>query len=100
MFQQGLALCQTSSTAKEKMTKLKLRMYDSAPKSQDLNPVEIIWSILEKKLAVKPIYSKVTLIEHPQEEWNNIDKDLCTKLVESMPERIRKYLKAKERHFL
>ena len=36
-----------------------------------------------------------------QEEWdNNIDQELWIKLVESMPERIQKCLKAKGGHFL
>ena len=30
-----------------------------------------------------------------QEECNNIDQDLCIKLIESVPERIKKCLKAK-----
>ena len=34
-----------------------------------------------------------------QEECNNIDQDLCIKLIESMPERIKKCLKAKGGHF-
>ena len=49
---------------------------------------------------MKPIYSKAALIDRLEEEWNNIDKDLCIKLVESMSERIHKCLKAKEGHFL
>ena len=100
VFEQDLISWHTSNVVEEKIAKLKLRMFDWAPKSPDLNLVERLWSILGKKLAAKPIYSKATLIERFQEEWNNIDKDLCIKLVESMPERIHKCLKAKRRHFL
>ena len=100
MFQQDLAPWHTSNIVKEKIVKLKLRVLDWAPKSSDLNPVEMLWSILDKKLPTKPIYSKAALIDRLQEEWNNIDKDLCIKLVESMPERIRKCLKTKGGHFL
>ena len=57
-------------------------MLDWTPKSPDLNPMEKLWSTLDKKLAAKPIYSKAALIERFQEEWNNIGKDLCIKLVE------------------
>ena len=69
----------------EKIIKLKLGVLDYAPKSPDLNLVEILWSILDKKLITKPIYSKAALINRFEEEWNDIDKDLCIKLVESMP---------------
>ena len=52
------------------------------------------------KLASKPIYSKAALMDRLQEEWDNVDQDLSIELVESMPERIRKCLKAKGGHFL
>ena len=79
---------------------LKLDLLDWALKSPDLNLIEMLWSILDKKLALKPIYSKVALMDRLQEEWDNVDQDLCIKLVESIPERIRKCLKAKGGHFL
>ena len=68
------------------MAKTKLRMREWTLNSTDLNPVEVPWSILDKNLAAKPIYSKAALIGRLQEKWNNIDKDLCIKLVESMSE--------------
>ena len=84
---------------KEKIAKLKLNLLDWAPKSPDLSPIEMLSSVLDKKLASKPIYSKAALMDRLQEEWDNVDQDLCIKLVESMPERIRKCLKAKGGHF-
>ncbi|CAF2016844.1 unnamed protein product [Rotaria magnacalcarata] len=100
LFQQDLAPWHTSNIVKEKIAKLRLDVLDWAPKSPDLNPVEMLWSILDKKLASKPMYSKAALMDRLQEEWDNVDQDLCIKLVESMPERIRKCLKAKGGHFL
>ena len=73
-----------------KIVKLKLSMLDFTPKSPDLNRVEMLWSILDKKLTTKSIYSRAALIDRLQEEWNNIDKDLCIQLVESMAQRIRR----------
>ena len=83
-----------------KIAKLKLNLLDWAPKSPDLSPIEMLWSILDKKLASKLIYSKAALMDRLQEEWDNVDQDVGIKLVESMPGRIRKCLKAKGRHFL
>ncbi|CAF3398923.1 unnamed protein product [Rotaria socialis] len=100
IYQQDLAPWHTSGIVKEKITKLKLNVLDWAPKSPDLNPIEMLWSIVDKKLASKPIYSRASLVERLQEEWDNIDQNLCIKLVESMPERIQKCLKAKGGHFL
>ena len=68
VFEQYLTPWHTSNIVKEKIAKLKLGMPDWALKRPDLNPVEMIWSILDKKLAAKPIYSKATLIERLQEE--------------------------------
>ena len=100
MFEQDLTPWRSSNIVKEKIVKLKLRMFNWALKRPALNSVEMVWSIFDEKIAAKPIYSKAVLIERLQEEWNNIEKDLCIKLVESMPERIHKCLKTKERHFL
>ena len=100
MFEQDLTPWHTSNIVKKQIVKLKLRVLDWAPKSPDLSSVEILWPILDKKLAKKPIYSKAALIDRLQEEWNNIDQDLCIKLVESMPERICRCLKRKGGLFL
>ena len=61
VFQQDLSPWHTSNIVKEKIVKVKLRVLDCAPKSPDLNPVEMLWSILDKKLPTKPIYSKAAL---------------------------------------
>ena len=100
VFEQDLTRWYTSNIVKEKVVKLKLRVLDWAQKSQDLNPVEMLRSTLDKKLATKPIYSKAALIDRLLEEWNNIEKDLCIKLVKAMPQAICKCLKAKRAHFL
>ena len=80
----------TSNIVKERVVTLKLRVLEWTLKSLELNSVEMFWSILHKKLATKPIYSKAALTDRLQEEWNNIDKDLCIQLVESMTQRIHK----------
>ena len=100
IFQQDLAPWHTSRIVKEKIEKMKLNLLNWTPKSPDLNPIEMLWSIIDKKLALRPIYSKATLIERIQEEWDQIDTELCVKLVQSMPERIKKCLKAKGGHFM
>ena len=48
---------------------MKLNMFEWVAKSPDLNPTEMLWSIIDKRLAAKPIYTK----ERMKEEWNAIN---------------------------
>ena len=100
IFQQDLAPWHTSNLVKEKISKMKLNVLPWTAKSPDLNPIEMLWSILDKKLAAKPIYSKSELFSRLQSEWDNIDQLLCCNLIDSMPDRIQKCLKAKGGHFV
>ena len=88
------------NVVKDKIAKLKLSILDWAPKRLDLNSIEMLWSTLEKKLTSRPIYSRTALMEALQEGMDNIDQELCIKLVDSMSKRVQKCLKAKGRHFL
>ena len=83
---------------KAKMKKMKLKVLDWPAKSPDLNPIEFVWSILDKKLITTPIYNKATLRKRLVEEWKFLGIDLRCSLVDSMPERLTKYLQAKGGH--
>ena len=93
-FQQDLAPWHTSKLVQEKMAKLKLNVLEWTAKSFDLNPIEMFYSILDKKLAAKPIYSIMELRQRLEEEWNGIRQLPCLNLINSMPDRIRKCLKS------
>ena len=67
-FQQDLAPWHTSKLVQEKMAKLKLNVLEWPAKSPHLNPIEMLWSILDKKLAAKPIYSIMELRQRLEEE--------------------------------
>ena len=99
LFQQDLAPWHTSKLVKAKMAKMKLNLLPWAAKSPDLNPIEMLWSILDKKLIGKPIYSISELKKRLQQEWDDIDKQLCLSLIDSMSDRIDKCLKARGGHF-
>jgi len=99
IYQQDLAPWHKSKIVQEKLKKLKFKVLDWAPRSCDLNPIEMLWSIIDKKLISKPIYNKETLRQRLEEEWNGIGVELCQKLLDSMPERIHQCLKAKGGHF-
>jgi transposase len=50
------------------LKKLKFKVLDWASRSCDLNPIEMLWSIIDKKLISKPIYNKETLRQRLEEE--------------------------------
>lgn len=85
-----------------KKTKKWLKDYDVnvlpwPSQSPDLNPIEHLWNEVERRLRQLPQRptSKEDLWIKLQEVWNRIELDFLTKLIESMPERVRDVLKAK-----
>ena len=67
-FQQDLAPWYTSKLVQEKMAKLKLNVLEWLAKSPHLNPIEMLCSILDKKLAAKSIYSIMELRQRLENE--------------------------------
>ena len=99
-FQQDLAPCHTSKLVQEKMAKLKLNVLEWSAKSPHLNSIEILCSILDKKLDAKPIYSIMELHQRLEEEWNGIRQLSYLNLIDSIPDKIQKCLKSKGSHFM
>ncbi|CAF3367541.1 unnamed protein product [Rotaria sp. Silwood2] len=99
-YQCDLAPWHTSNMIKDQVKKLKLNMFEWPPNSPDMNVVDELWSIIDKRLALTPINSKAELEKRLKEEWNKISITLYQALVDSMPIRIEKCLKAKGGHFL
>ncbi len=64
-----------------------------------MNVVEELWSIIDKRLASKPVNNKAELEKRLQEESDKISITLWQSLVDSMSVRIEKCLKTKEGHF-
>ena len=89
IYQQDLASWPKSKMIKVKM---KLKVLDWPAKSPDLNPIEFVWSILDKKLMITPVYNKATRRKRLEEEWKSLGINLCCNLVDSMPERLMKCL--------
>ena len=82
MFQQDLAPWSYVKTHPKKMAKLNVNVFEWPEKGPDLNPVEMFWSILDKKWAAKPIYSIMELRQQLEEEWNGIRQLSCLNLID------------------
>ena len=98
IYQQDLAPRDTSKMVKVKMKKMKLKVLDCPAKSPDLNPIEFVWSILDRKLMTTPIDNKTTRRKRLEEEWKSLGIDLCSSLVDSMSEILTKSLQAQGGH--
>lgn len=74
-----------------------VEVLDWPAQSPDLNPIENLWSELERRLRKDDhiITNKDTLWEKIQTSWNNIETEVCTKLIETMPTRIDDVIKQK-----
>ena len=59
IFQHDLAPWHTSNIVKDKIAKMKLNVLDWPSKNADLNPIEILWSILDKKTGFKTNLFKI-----------------------------------------
>lgn len=63
--------------------------------SPDLNPIENLWSILDRRLKDRKVNTLDELFKTLQDGWNKLDTDLLTRLCDSMPHRIEAVLHSK-----
>ena len=90
IFQQDRAPCHVPKAAKQWFSQQKIELLDWPGNSLDLNPIENLWCIVKTKLTSKHYCNIQELKEEIVRLWcTDISKDLCEKLVESMPRRIR-----------
>jgi hypothetical protein len=67
-------------------------------RSPDLNPIEHIWHLMDLELAKLNLTSLVELEQAMHTIWNEISRQTALSMIESMPNRIENYLKAKGGH--
>ena len=63
----------------------------------DLNPIEHLWWYLKRKLGEyeTPPGGMIELWDRVEKEWDEIGKEVCQNLIESMPRRVAAVIKAK-----
>jgi hypothetical protein len=100
IFQQDNDPKHTSRVAKNALTELKLNVLDWPSQSPDLNPIEHFWNHVasEMKRKTGPLQSKKELWEELEKILEEKNRDLCRKLIGTMPRRIIDVIKAKGGH--
>uniref|UniRef100_A0A0E9XBJ7 Tc1-like transposase DDE domain-containing protein n=1 Tax=Anguilla anguilla TaxID=7936 RepID=A0A0E9XBJ7_ANGAN len=67
--------------------------------SQDLKPIENIWSHIKHKLTGTHFSTTHQLSEPINIEWNNIDSSFCKKLSASLPTRLKTFKEIKGKSY-
>lgn len=64
------------------------KVLETPPQSPDLNPIENLWSELDRRVHKTPISSISDLKKRLQEEWAKIGQDYTSKIIKNMPKRL------------
>src|SRR5262249_21686913 len=74
-----------------------IELLDWLAQSPDFNFIEHLWEEVDRRLRKLPvrISGKEDLWDKIQDIWNEIEVDVCMKLIESMPRHINDVIKAK-----
>jgi transposase len=87
----------TAKSVKDWLKTQKFEVMIWPAQSPDLNPIEHLWFHVKKTLNQfeNPAKGMNELWERIEKIWNEISPDICSNLIESMPNRIQAVLKAK-----
>ena len=76
-----------------------LRQMTWPPQSPDLNPIEMVWGELDRRVKAKGPTSAKHLWELLQDCWKTISGDYLLKLIKRMPRVCKAVIKAKGGYF-
>ena len=96
LFQDDNAPVHTAKNVKKWIETKKVKILENWPsQSPDLNPIEHLWSELERRIRKRPNPAKnVRELECAlHEEWNQIPNNTLINLIESMPRRVEACIK-------
>ena len=98
-FMQDGAPAHTAKSVTTWLTENEIKLMPWCARSPDLNPIENIWSWIDRKLTRESITSVDELKERIEALWLEVPREIVMQLIESMPKRVRACYKAKGGHF-
>lgn len=100
IFQQDNAPCHVSKRTMAFFENSEIQVLSWPPSSPDMNPIENLWAIIKNKIRARNAFTKQTIIASFIDIWHRDEdvREMCQKLVLSMPRRVNALLKAKGEH--
>lgn len=96
IFQQDSAPAHTAKLVKDWLKMKKVSVLEWPGNSPDLNPIENLWNVMKRKVALHAPSNMQDLTYWVKKVWcTEINQELCRKLIHSMPTRIKAVLKRK-----
>ena len=71
MFQQGNAPCHKAKSVTEWFEENNIKILQWPARSPDLNPIEIVWTVLDRELSKETVTSAEDLKENLKELFNS-----------------------------
>lgn len=95
LFQQDNAPCHTAANSRRWFQDRGIKLLQWPAQSPDLNPIEHLWGILKKRVLKHKCSRKNELVKIIKEEWEKITPEICCRLVQSMPNRVKAVIRAR-----
>ena len=99
-LQQDSAPCHVSKVSMKLLRDLGITVINWPSSSCDMNPIENLWAVLKAKVGEMKPSNKQQLISYTLQVWNHDAsiREMCSKLVEGMPDRIKQLMINKGAH--
>lgn len=95
-LQQDKATCHMAKSTMTFLEQKGINVVEGWPtKGDDINPMENLWAIVDEKLEQKKFATKKSMQNSLREIWRQVDEGLLNRLIESVPSRLQRIIKAK-----